>query len=101
MIDRVVLPPLDQPKQMRELQRDQARVLDQGAQARREAPDIRHMREDIVRGHQVGPPVLGRRSPGPVSAPRNWTSVADALGAGRLGHVRGRLDAKHRDVPRP
>ena len=57
VIDRVVLPSLDQAKQVRELQRNQARVLNQGAQACGEASDVRNIREDVVRGDQVGSPV--------------------------------------------
>ena len=99
MVDRVVLPPLDQPEQVREFQRDQAVVFDQRAQACRETHDVRHMSEDIVRGHQVSPAI-------PVSdlqaglGPQELDFRGDASFSSRLGHVRGRLDTEHRDTRR-
>ena len=98
MVDGVVLPPLDQPEQVRELQRDQAVVLDELAQAGREAPDVRHVREDVVPGHQVGPAVLFGDLPAGLGA-QELDDGPDAPGASRLGDIRGRLDAQHRDVP--
>ena len=69
VVDRVVLPSLDQPQQVRELQRHRALVLDQRTQSGRETPDIGDVGEDVVRGDQVGPAVLPRdlaaRSPRP------------------------------------
>ena len=99
MIDGVVLPALDQAEQVRELQRDHALVLDEGAQPGREAPDIRHVSEDVVRGHEVGPasPVRDLASG---FGTEELNLRRDAAGAGRLGHVRGRLDAEHRDAGR-
>ena len=99
VVDRVVLPPLDQPQQVRELQRHRALVFDQRSQARRETPDIRHVGEDVVRGHQVSPAVL----PGDLTAglrPQELDLRPDAPGARRLCHVRGRLDTQHRDAGR-
>ena len=97
VVDRVVLPPLDQAEQVRELQRHHALVLDQRAQARREASDVGHMGEDVVRGHQIGPAVLPRDLATGLGA-EELDLRPDAPGAGRLGHVRGRLDAEHRDA---
>ena len=97
VVDRVILPPLDQPQQVRELQRHHAFVFDQRSQAGREAPDVRHVGEDIVRGHQVSPAVL----PGDLKAglrPQELDLRPDTPGARRLRHVRGRLDAEHRDA---
>ena len=75
VVDRVVLAPLDQPQQVRELQGHQAGVLDQRAQSGREAEDIGDVREDVVRGDEVGPAVLRRdrlrRSLARGSAPRS------------------------------
>ena len=97
MVDRVVLPALDEAKQVRELQRHGALVLDQGAQPSRETLDVRHVGEDVVPGHQVRAPVpLGDLAAG-VGAEELYLGT-DAAGAGRLGHVRGRLDAEHRDA---
>ena len=98
MIDGVVLPPFDQPEQMRELQRDQAVVLDQRAQAGREAPDVRHVGEDVVPGHQVGPAVLLGDLPAGLGA-QELDDGPDAPGASRLGDVRGRLDARAPESP--
>ena len=98
MIDGVVLPPLDEAEQMREFQRDQARILDQRAQAGRESPDIRHMSEYVVPGYQVGPPILLSDLPAGLG-PQKLDDGPDAPGASRLGYIRGRLDAKHRDFP--
>ena len=98
VIDGVVLPPFDEAKQMRELQRDQARVLDQCAQAGREAPDIGHVGEYVVSGHQVGPPVLFGDLPAGFSAQELHDGL-DSPGVGRRGDIGGRLDAKHRDLP--
>ena len=99
MVDRVVLPPLDQAEQVRELQRHRALVFDQRAQAGRETPDIRHVGEDVVRGHQVSPAVLPRDL-APGLRAEELDLRPDPPGAGRLGHVRGRLDAEHRDARR-
>src|SRR6185437_16836122 len=75
-------------------------VLDEGAQSSREAADIRHMSEDVVRGHEVGPAAsAGDLAPG--FGPEELNLRRDTAGAGRLGHVRGRLDAEHRDAGRP
>ena len=99
VVDRVVLPALDQAEQVREFERNRALVLDQCAKPGREALDIRYVGEDIVRRHEVGPAVplgdfqtaFGAQEPylGP-----------DAPGPGRLGHVRGRLDTEHRNARR-
>ena len=96
MVDRVVLPPLDQPEQVRELERHQARVLDQRAQSRGEAADIRHMSEDVIRGDQVSSPVL---LPDPLAGlrPEELDFRPDAARPGSLGHVGGRLYPEHRD----
>ncbi len=98
VIDRVELPLLDEPQQVRKLQRDEPGVLDQRAQAGGEAADIRHMREHVVACDQVRPAVpLGNL------APRAWPEEPDcrpdAAGASRFRHVRGRLDPEHRDSP--
>ena len=69
VIDRVVLPALDEAKQMRELQRHHARVLDQRAQPGGETPDVGNVGEDVVARHQVGPAVLRRDLPGPSRSP--------------------------------
>ena len=97
MIDRVVLSALDQPEQVRELQRDHALVLDQRAQPGREATDVRHVGEDVVRGHEVGPAVP-LRDLAPGLRAKELDLGRDTAGAGRLGHVRGRFDAEHRDA---
>ena len=100
VVDGVVLAALDQPEQVRELQRDRALVLDQRAQARPRSPGCR------ARGRRRCSPATRSARPcrcaisRPVSAPRNWTSVVMPAGPGGLGHVRGRLDAEHRDARR-
>ena len=99
VIDRVVLPALDQAQQVRELQRDHALVLDQRSQSGRETPDVRHVGEDVVRGHQVGPAVLPRDlAPGLRAQELDFRP--DTPRPRRLGHVRGRLDTEHRDAGR-
>ena len=98
VIDRVVLPPLDQAEQVRELQRHHARVLDQGAEALGEAPDVRNMREDVVRCNQVGSPTqLGDLVARPGG--QELDLRRDAPRAGSLGDVCCGLDAKDRDPP--
>ena len=97
VVDRVVLPALDQPEQVREFQRHRALVLDQRTEPGREALDVGHVSEDVVSGHQVRPAVLLRDLAARVSA-QELDLGPDAPGAGRLGHVRGRLDAEHRDA---
>ena len=65
VIDRVVLPPLDQAEQVRELERHETGVLDQRAESRGETADVGDVREDVVGDDQVGVSVLGGdRGPG-------------------------------------
>ena len=99
VVDRVVLPALDQAEQVREFQRNRALVLDQRAKSGREALDIRHVGEDVVRRHEVGPAVPLRDRQAGFGA-QEPDLGPDAPGPGRLGHVRGRLDAEHRDARR-
>jgi hypothetical protein len=51
--------------------------------------------EDVVAGHQVGPPVPGGDLPARLG-PEELHFRRDAAGPGGLGHVRGGLDALHR-----
>ena len=99
VVDRVVLPPLYQAEQVRELQRHHALVLDQRAQAGREAADIRDVGEDVVRRHQIGPAVLPRDLEAGLGA-QELDLGPDTPGARRLGHVRGGLDPEHRNAGR-
>ena len=99
MVDGVVLAPLDQPEQVRELQRDRALVLDQSAQARREAADVGHVGKDVVPRHQVGPAVPPRDIAAGLGA-QELDFGGDPAGPGGLGHVRGGLDAEDRDAGR-
>ena len=99
VIDRVVLPPLDQAQQVRELQRHRTLVFDQRSQPGRETADIRHVGEDVVRGHQVGPAVLLRDLPPGLRA-QELDLRPDTPRPRRLGHVRGGLDTEHRDAGR-
>ena len=99
MVDRVVLPPLDQPEQVRELQGNQPRVLDQRAQPRGEPADVRHVREDVVGGDQVRLAVLGGDRGTRLRA-EELHHRPDALGDGGLGDVAGWLNAEHRDTCR-
>ena len=74
-------------------------VFDQRAQACREAPDVRHVGEDVVPGHQIGPARAVRDLAAGFGA-QELDLGRDALGLGRLRHVRGGLDAEHRDARR-
>ena len=99
VIDRVVLPPLDQPKQVRELKRHRPRVLHQRPQPGRESANVRHVREDVVGGDQVRLAVLGRYRGARIRA-EEFHHGPDALSDGGLGDVAGRLDPEHRDAGR-
>src|SRR6202167_3724235 len=99
VIDRVVLSALDKTEQVRELQRHHAVVFDQRAQAGREAPDVGHVGEDIVARHQVRPAVFAGYLAAGLSA-KELDLGPDAPGPGRLGDVRGRLDAEYWDARR-
>ena len=99
VVDRVVLAALDQPQQVRELERDQPVRLDQQRrQPGGEADEVGDVGVHVVAGHQVGAAVLGgerrRRSP----APRKCTSVRMPFATRDLGDVGRRLDAEHRDA---
>lgn len=74
MVDGVVLAPFDEPEQVRELQRDQPVVGHQLAQASGEVDDVGHVREHVVRHHQVGPTVRTGDLP-PALLPRKRTTV--------------------------
>ena len=97
VVDRVVLASLDQPEQVRELQRDQAVVLDQRAQPGGEILDVRHVGEHVVRRHQVGPAV-GRGDVLAGGGAEELDLGPDAAGPGRLSHVGRGLDPQHRDA---
>jgi hypothetical protein len=97
VVDRVVLPALDEAEQVREFQRHRALVFDQRAQPGREVLDVGHVGEDIVPGHQVGPAVFPRYL-APGAGPQELDLGPDAAGPGRRGDVRGRLDAEDRDA---
>ena len=74
-------------------------VLDQRAQSGREAPDVGHVGEHVVRGHQVGPAVgAGDLATG--GGTEELDLGRDAPGPGRLRDVRRGLDAEHRDARR-
>src|SRR5215469_8479591 len=97
VIDRVVLALLDQPRQMRELKRDQPSVLDQSAQAGGEASYVGHVGEDVVGRDEVGLAMpVSYLLPG--LRPEEGDLCPDADGYGGLGDVRRRLDAKHRNT---
>ena len=99
VVDRVVLPALDQPEQVRELQRDQPAVLDQRAQPGGEPADVRDVGEHVVSGHQVSLAEPAREL-GPGFRAEEPDLGPDPLGLGGRGHVRGGLDPEHRDAGR-
>ena len=99
VVDRVVLPTVDQAHQVRELERHRTVVFDQRAQPGREATDIGDVSEDVVRGHEVRAAVPPRDLAARVRA-QELHLGRNATGAGDLGHVRGRLDTEHGDTCR-
>ena len=57
VIDGVELTPLHEAKEVGELQGDKAGVLHECSQTCREVPDVRNVREDVVRDDKIGAPV--------------------------------------------
>ena len=97
MVDRVVLVALDQAQQVRDLDGQRAVVGEQLAQAAREVDDVGHVREDVVRDHEVGPAVPGG-DVGPGLLSQEAHLGGDAALDRRLGDVGGRLDAQAPDA---
>src|SRR5215467_3731385 len=94
VVDRVVLPSFDQPKQMRELERHGARVLDQRAQAGSETAYVRYMREDVIGCHEIGLAVAARDHV-PCLGTEEVNLCSYALSSSCLSHVRCGFDAEY------
>ena len=99
MVDRVELVLLNQAEQMWKFDSHHRVGLEQGCEAFDEIVKVRNMRHDVVGNDQVWcdarclEPPRGRH-----------TEECDvrryAIGLRDLGHIRRRLDAQHRNVPR-
>lgn len=98
VVDGVVLPALDQPQQVRELQRDQPGRLHQRGQPGGEPDQVRHVGVDVVAGDQVGPAVPGGQL-GAGLGPQEVHLGTDPPGPRHLRDVRRRLHPEHRDAP--
>ncbi len=96
VINRVVLPPLDQAQEVGELQGQHPCFLHQRAQPFGEPADVWHVGEDVVRYDQVRPAVL-RRDGGASIGAEELHHRRDAPDAGSFGHVGCRLNAEDGD----
>src|SRR5260370_17650984 len=94
VVDRVVLPSLDEAHQVRELQRYRALVFDECAQASGETPDVGNVSENVVGDHMIRLAVPCRYLLTGVRA-EELDLRPDTTGTGRLRHVLGWIDAKH------
>ena len=99
MIDRVELVLVDQPLEVRELQRDHAFGLQKLRHPGREVVEIGYLRQHIVADDQVGALALGGQLRCEL-APEEVDQRRDALVDGDLGDIGGRLDADHGHLQR-
>ena len=95
MVDRVELPALDHPQQVRELEGRYALRLQDLGEARREVEDVGHVGKHVVRRREVGPVTRRGEPPGGVAAEEGDVCGHPALD-GDAGDVGRRLDAEHR-----
>ena len=95
MVDRVVLEALEEPDEVRELERR----VPPGA-SRTATPPTKslsgHLGEHVVADHEVGLPPLGGEPLGELDA-EELDEGRNAARLGRRRDVRGRVDAEHRD----
>ena len=99
VVDGVELVLGDQPREMRELERDHALGREQARHAGDEVVEVGHLGEHVVADDQVGLPALGAQRLGERDA-EELDPGRNALGERDLGHVRGGLDAEHRHAKR-
>ena len=99
MVDRVVLDALQQPRDVRHLERRDAPGCEQCLHPGGEVVDVGDLGQDVVAHDQIGPAAVRDQPLGEI--------VSEELGQGRhaavdrrLGDVRGRLDPEHRDALR-
>ena len=97
VVDGVELIALDQPDQVRELDRDDALRREDRLHAGREVVEIGDVGEDVVGDQEVGAAALGGEPIGDLAA-EELDHGLDALLARGLGHVGGGLDAQGRDA---
>jgi hypothetical protein len=97
VVDRVELVVLDEPQQVRHLDRHHAVVGQQDLEAGDEVVEVRHVRHHVVGGDQVGALALGDEVAGRL-APEEADERLDSELLCHLGDVGGRLDAQRRDA---
>ena len=97
MIDRVELVVLDEPQQVRHLDRHHALGRKQRLHAADEVVQIRHVRHHVVGDQQVRPAALGHQ-PGCQLAAEELHDRVDPSLLRHRGHVGGGLDAERRDA---
>ncbi len=97
MVDRVELVLLEQLQQVRELDRDRSRRLEDFGHAGDEVVEIRHLGQHVVAEDEVGLDTVGcERCALLLAEERHVGGYADLDGG--LGDVRCRLDAEARDA---
>src|SRR6266545_5429831 len=99
MVDGVELAAIDQALEMMELEGRDAVRLEQNGEAANEVVDVRHMREHVVRGHEVGLAAVARKLPGQLDTEESLDDRDPPLPR-RSGGAGGRLDAGAGDAAR-
>src|SRR5438477_8668417 len=97
VVDRVELIALDQPLQMRELDRDDAIVGEQNGHARDEGIEVGYLREHVLAREQIGLHALGAKFFCELLVEELGEGV-DALRLRYLSNVARRFDAEDRDT---
>src|SRR5215208_4964005 len=99
MIDRVELILVDEPLEMRKLQRDHAVRSQQMRHARRKIVEVRHLRQHIVADDEIGGLAFGYeflRKP----KTEEFDQRRNVFAPGYFGNIGGRLDTRHRNTQR-
>ena len=99
MIDRVELVLVDEPLEMRKLERDHTVRRQKMRHPCGEVVEIGDLRQHIVADDEIGPPALETTSVCASFRPKNSTSVGIFLLLRHFGHVGGRFDAESRARP--
>ena len=97
MVDRVELALADELQEVRELEAGDAGRLEQQREAAHEVVDVRHVRQHVVRHHQVRLLAAGAQPLGERHA-EEFLDDRKAAGARRRRGARGRLDAEALDA---